>query len=122
MQTQPWCAGDAGAQIIEHHRDIGALLHERYFAAFDGDAVCAYAKLRHRDGVAQVEDVVVLPEQRGNGLGRLVTTAALAAGMQLAPELLFIAADDDDWPKQLYERLGFEPVGRTRMYHLLPLP
>jgi len=100
----------------------GELLHERYFAAFDGDNVCAYAKLRHRGGVAQVEDVVVLPEQRGTGLGRLVTTAALVAGMELDPELLFIVADDDDWPKELYARLGFDPVGRTRMYHLLALP
>jgi ribosomal protein S18 acetylase RimI-like enzyme len=119
-QTQPWSIGDAGRQVVEHHRQFGILLHERCFAAYAGDDVCAYAKLRHLDGVAQVEDVVVLAEHRGKGLGRLVTTAALVAGMALDPELLFIVADDNDWPKQLYARLGFEPVGRTRAYHRLP--
>lgn len=64
--------------------------------------------------MAQVEDVVVLAEHRGAGLGRLVTTAALGAGLQLEPELLFIAAADEDWPKELYGRLGVEPVGRTQ--------
>jgi len=119
-QTQPWSTGDAGRQVVEHHRRFGAVLDERCFAAYVGDDVCAYAKLRHLDGVAQVEDVVVLTEHRGNGLGRLVTTAALVAGIALDPELLFIVADDNDWPKQLYARLGFEPVGRTRAYHRLP--
>jgi hypothetical protein len=40
--------------------------------------------------------------------------------MALDPELLFIVADDNDWPKDLYARLGFEPVGRTRAFHRLP--
>jgi len=105
-------APEARRQVMAHHRHIGELLGERCFAAYAGDEVCAYAKLRHRGGIAQVEDVAVLPEHRGAGLGRLVTSAALAAGLALEPELLFIVADDEDWPKELYARLGFEPVGR----------
>jgi len=112
---------EARRQVMAHNRRIGEYLGERCFAAYDGDAVCAYAKLRHRDGVAQVEDVVVLPEHRGTGLGRLVTSAALAAGLACKPELLFIVADDEDWPKELYARLGFEPAGRIRGY-LRPPP
>lgn len=105
---------EARRQVMQHNRHIGALLGERCFAAYDGDAVCAYAKLRHRDAVAQVEDVAVAPEHRGAGLGRLVTSAALAAGLALEPELLFIVADEEDWPKELYGRLGFDPAGRIR--------
>ena len=112
---------EARRQVMQHNRHIGELLGERCFAAFDGDAVCAYAKLRHRDGVAQVEDVAVAPEQRGAGLGRLVTSAALAAGLALEPELLFIVADEEDWPRELYGRLGFEPAGRIRGF-LRPPP
>ena len=29
-------------------------------------------------------------------------------------------ADDNDWPKQLYARLGFEPVGRAWVFHRGP--
>ena len=123
MQSQPWCTtAEPARQVFEHHLRIGTALGERCFAAYDGDDVCAYAKLRHRDAIAQVEDVVVLDAYRGSGLGRLVTTAALVAGLELEPELLFIVADDDDWPKALYERLGFAPAGRTRMFHRLPPP
>ena len=123
MATQPWCTGPEPArQVLEHHLRIGTALGERCFAIHDGDDVVAYAKLRHRDRIAQVEDVVVLEGHRGAGLGRLVTTAALAAGLELAPELVFIVADDDDWPKELYTRLGFEAAGRTRMFHRLPPP
>jgi GNAT superfamily N-acetyltransferase len=123
MDSQPWCtSAEPARQVLTHHLRIGYALGERCFAVYDGDDVCAYAKLRHRDGVAQVEDVVVLDGHRGRGLGRLVTTAALVEGLELEPELLFIVADDDDWPKQLYARLGFEPAGRTRMFHRLPPP
>jgi ribosomal protein S18 acetylase RimI-like enzyme len=123
MESQPWCTSPEPARdVLEHHLRIGRVLNERCFAIFDGDEVCAYAKLRQRDGIAQVEDIVVFAEHRGSGLGRLVTTAALAAGLALEPELLFIVADDHDWPKELYARLGFEPAGRTRMFHRLPPP
>jgi ribosomal protein S18 acetylase RimI-like enzyme len=123
MQTQPWCtSAEPARQVLEHHIRIGRVLNERCFAIFDGADVCAYAKLRQRDGIAQVEDVVVLAQYRGGGLGRLVTTAALVAGLELEPELMFIVADDDDWPKELYARLGFQAAGRTRAFHRLPPP
>jgi len=111
----------ARREVMQHNRHIGELLGERCFAAYDGDTVIAYAKLRHREGVAQVEDVAVAREHRGTGLGRLVTSAALAAGLALEPELLFIVADEEDWPKDLYARLGFQPAGRTRGF-LRPPP
>ena len=121
LESEPWCtSAEPARQVAEHNRRLGGALGERCFAAYDAGEVCAYAKLRSRAGVAQVEDVVVLPEHRGAGLGRQVTTAALVAGLELEPQLLFIVADDDDWPKELYARLGFEPAGRTRMFHRLP--
>jgi hypothetical protein len=101
------------AQLLEHHRTYGpAGAHERRFAVLDeGGGVAAWARLWTRDGVAQVEDVVCLAEFRGRGYGRAVVAAATRAGLAGDPELLFIVADDDDWPKQLYGRLGYAPMG-----------
>ena len=31
---------------------------------------------------------------------------------------LVIVADDNDWPKELYARIGFRPIDRTREFHL----
>jgi ribosomal protein S18 acetylase RimI-like enzyme len=66
--------------------------------------------------VTQVEDVYVVPEARGHGYARALVTRAAGLARE-GHELTFIVADDNDWPKQLYARLGFEPVGRTWLLH-----
>ena len=98
------------AQLLEHHRTFGAAgAQERVFGVVEDDVVLAWAKLWRRDGVAQVEDVVVLPSARGRGLGRGVVTAALRAAA--GEELVFLVALEEDWPRRLYAKLGFRPVG-----------
>ena len=104
---------DVRRQLLAKSARIGDALGERYFAAFAGKDIAGYAKLRARDGVAQVEDVTVLAQHRGHGYGRAVTAAATRAALACDPDLLFLIAADDDWPKQLYARLGYEPVGRS---------
>jgi hypothetical protein len=39
--------------------------------------------------------------------------AAAAAARAARADLVWLAADADDWPQQLYAKLGFRPVGRT---------
>jgi ribosomal protein S18 acetylase RimI-like enzyme len=106
-------------QAVEHHRTYGAAgAEERVFAVFDGDLAVAWAKLWTRDGVRQVEDVAVLPEWRGRGHGRHVVTAALQAAA--GAELVVIVAAEDDWPKELYGRLGFDRIGRFHVVTRAP--
>jgi hypothetical protein len=105
------------AHLTEHHRTFGVGARERAFAVLGGDgAAVAWAKLWQRDGVAQVEDVVCLAEHRGRGYGRDVVAAATRAALHDAPELLFIVADNADWPKELYSRLGYAPIGTKAVY------
>jgi hypothetical protein len=33
---------------------------------------------------------------------------------------VFLVADDDDWPKEMYAKLGFEEAGRTFQFLLKP--
>jgi predicted GNAT family acetyltransferase len=65
------------------------------------------------DGVAQIEDVETLEEFRGRGAARAVVLAAAAAARDVGAALVFLIADDEDWPKALYQRLGFDPVGES---------
>lgn len=117
IASEPWGRhSQTQAELLEHHRrTTAAMKFERCFLVRRDGAPVAYCKLWRRGAVAQVEDVVVLPGARGRGLGRAVVTAAVAAARTMELELLFIA-DDDDWPKELYAKLGFRSVGRLRIF------
>ncbi|MFL5823163.1 MAG: GNAT family N-acetyltransferase [Solirubrobacteraceae bacterium] len=67
--------------------------------------------------VAQVEDVYTVPEARGHGHARALVTRAAELARGAGHELTFIVADDNDWPKELYAKVGFEAVGRTWLLH-----
>jgi predicted N-acetyltransferase YhbS len=60
------------------------------------------------DGLdAQVENVDTLEEFRGRGVARSVVLRAVEAARDADAEHVFIVADDADWPRDLYARLGF---------------
>jgi GNAT superfamily N-acetyltransferase len=105
-------------QLLEHHRSYGPRAGaERRFAVLDGDGVAvAWARLWRRGTEAQVEDVVCLAEHRGHGYGRAVVAAATRAAVEDGAELVFIVADADDWPRELYGRLGYAPIGALGVF------
>ena len=90
----------------------------RHFAA--GGA--AVATLYSDGAVAQIEDVATLRAHRGRGLARATVSAAVEAALAMGHELIFIVADDEDWPKDLYAKLGFNPMGIAHTFTRLPPP
>jgi GNAT superfamily N-acetyltransferase len=68
------------------------------------------------EGVAQVEDVATLKPFRRRGVARAMVSLAVDLALQHDPELVWIAADAEDWPKDLYAKLGFRPVGRIFVF------
>jgi GNAT superfamily N-acetyltransferase len=108
--------------LLEHYRGYGPTgADERRFVVRDAGAagrIVAWARLWVRAGgdEAQVEDVVVLASHRGRGYGRAVVAAATRAALETSPSLVFIVADADDWPKDLYERLGYATAGDLGVY------
>jgi ribosomal protein S18 acetylase RimI-like enzyme len=108
-------------QILDHRRLALAAIPTRLFAAEADGKLVAHAELYSKDGIGQVESVVTLSDYRGRGFARALVLAAVEASRSDANELTFLVADATDWPQLLYERLGFETIGRYgRFLHKLP--
>jgi RimJ/RimL family protein N-acetyltransferase/ribosomal protein S18 acetylase RimI-like enzyme len=115
--------GDASlSQLLDRgKRRIINAVPTRFFAAFDDGRIAAYCELRSDGTVAQIEDVNTLVEFRGRGLGRAVVQAAVDAASR-SGELVFLEALADDWPKELYAKLGFDVVDERVLFLRPPSP
>jgi predicted GNAT family acetyltransferase len=114
-------AGPADWEIIRPAtHEVAVATGARFFVAdFDGSAA-SYCTLYSDGATAQVEDVATQQWARGHGLARAAVQAAVDAAVAGGHELVFLCADDDDWPKELYAKLGFEPVGYSWAFIRLP--
>jgi len=83
-----------------------------FLAEREGEPAAYSLLARHDGGIADVEHVYTAPEHRGHGLASAVVRAAVAAAQAAGDDRIMIVADAEDWPQRLYERLGFETVGR----------
>jgi ribosomal protein S18 acetylase RimI-like enzyme len=102
----------AAGQVAGHLELVASVVHSRAFAvALDGEPV-SWCVLYSEDGVGQIDDVVTAMAFRRRGYARSVVQAAVRASHASGNEFTFLVADDDDWPKEMYTRLGFEPLGR----------
>jgi GNAT superfamily N-acetyltransferase len=93
---------------VEEHPGMSAAALTAF--ADEGTPV-AYAQLERIGRSAEIAQVYVRADHRGRGLGTAVTRAAIAAARDA--EDLWIVADDEGRPKQLYARLGFRPEWRA---------
>jgi ribosomal protein S18 acetylase RimI-like enzyme len=82
-----------------------------------GDPPAAYATLAQAGDAVEVDQLYVTPARRGRGLGSILVAAALAAGGTSAA---WIEADDEDRPRELYERLGFATVWIRHAFTRMP--
>lgn len=96
------------SQFEAQAREVRQTLGTRTLAAHQDGEQIAYAALDVGDRGVEIGALYVLPDHRGHGIGTALTLAAIATSH--SPENLWICADDEDRPKQLYTRLGFRPV------------
>jgi GNAT superfamily N-acetyltransferase len=105
-------------QLVDYARRETHVLDDRALGVRSRDGqLVAVAKLRSAGATAQVDDVYTTPEARGRGYARALITHAVDLARASGSELIFIVADDQDWPKRLYERLGFRAAGRLWQFH-----
>ena len=103
----------------QHRRRIAADV--RYFGARAGGEIASYCELFSDGQTAQIESVMTREPFRGRGLASAVVTAALKDALARAHSLVFLCADADDWPKELYAKLGFRTSGRVWDFLLEPV-
>jgi len=119
-----WYSEDPGPTPVQR---VELLDYNRREASVHGDRLLgvrsragrlvAMSKLRSDGLTAQVEDVYTAPEARGRGYARALVSRAVELAKKDGAGLTFIVADDNDWPKNLYARIGFSPIGHVWHFH-----
>jgi GNAT superfamily N-acetyltransferase len=108
---QPWGRPDVMADLFAGKHLIGRLIEARFFAVRVDGQVVSYTDLYQDGHEAQIEDVGTLHEHRGKGYATAVVLGAIAAARKRGAEFVCLVADYEDWPKELYGRLGFDELG-----------
>jgi RimJ/RimL family protein N-acetyltransferase/ribosomal protein S18 acetylase RimI-like enzyme len=118
---EPWGDDEISALLDDAKQLIMRAVPTRFFAAFSDGEVAAYCEVRSDGTIGQIEDVNTLQRFRGRGLGRAVVQYAVdqARGHN---EIVYLEALADDWPRELYAKLGFDVVGERQFNTLFPSP
>ena len=118
---EPWGDDEISKLLDDAKQLIMRAVPTRFFAAFTDGEIAAYCEVRSDGTVAQIEDVNTLERFRGRGLGRAVVQAALDEAHR-TNEIVYLEALADDWPRELYTKLGFDIVGERHFNTLFPHP
>lgn len=112
VREAPWADDEVAVlEVLEAGARVAGTARPRHFGVHvDGEVVSA-ADLYGDGATAQVEDVVTLAAHRNQGYASAVILHAVGEALASGHDFVFLVADDEDWPKELYARLGFEPIG-----------
>jgi ribosomal protein S18 acetylase RimI-like enzyme len=103
----------AAAQVAASLDLIASVVRSaRGFAVEADGEIASWCILYDESGIGQIDDVVTAGAYRRRGYARAAVSAATRASLDSGNEITFLVADDEDWPKDLYARLGYEPIGR----------
>ena len=108
---QPWAAPEVMAQLFAGKELIGRRVTARYFAILVDGKVVSYTDLYQDGADAQIEDVGTVHEHRDRGYASAVVLAAIEVARAEGADFVFLVADLEDWPKELYRQLGFDELG-----------
>jgi GNAT superfamily N-acetyltransferase len=109
---------DKAAEYHQQARDVALRRGVQVLAVRSAGEPVAFAQLARTGQQAEITEVYVDRRHRGAGLGTALTRAAIEAAGDVND--LWICADDEDRPKQLYARLGFRPAWTTMEFTLWP--
>ena len=105
-------------RYLAQAREVALRRERRVLAVREAGAPVAFAQLERDGAAAEITQVYVRPDHRGGGRGTAMTRAAIEAAGDVRD--LWIVADDEDRPKELYARLGFRPAWTTMEFTRWP--
>lgn len=97
-------------------KEIAASIGCRFVGAVVDGAVVSGCDLYSDGRTAQIESVITLDEHRGKGYATAVVLHAIEEARAAGNGLVFLQADEDDWPRDLYAKLGFDVVGSATRF------
>ena len=100
---------EAIRQLVERETALPGAMH-RHVAAFDDGLLASWCDLRLAGRAAQVEHVTTLKGHQRRGLASAVVVHAVDVARAAGKDVVFLLALADDWPRGLYEKLGFRTV------------
>jgi ribosomal protein S18 acetylase RimI-like enzyme len=114
LRREPWATSEEVVQrLADFRNELEQRAGARFFCARADGEIVSLCELYLDGDVAQIEDVNTLEEFRDQGLGRAVVQAAIDTAVSADARLVFIHALEDDWPKDLYSKLGFDAIGHV---------
>jgi len=116
-----WGDAEIASLLDDAKRLIMRAVPTRFFAAFADGEIASYCEVRSAGGVAQIEDVNTIERFRGRGFGRMIVQHAVDEAKQ-THDVVYLEALADDWPRELYAKLGFEPLGERHFVTRFPHP
>jgi GNAT superfamily N-acetyltransferase len=118
-----WNAEDFPGIDQEAHlgtaKEVALTRGVRVIASIEDGVPVGFAQIEYLDDDAEITHVFVSASHRGSGRGTAMTRAAIEAAVDDV-ESLWILADDEDRPKELYKRLGFRPAWVATEFLRLP--
>jgi ribosomal protein S18 acetylase RimI-like enzyme len=114
----PWGNEEVAKQLLDAKLLLAKRAETRFFGVRAEGEIVSWADLYVAQSMGQVEDVATKEEHRGKGYASAVVLRAGDEARAAGADLVFLVADEDDWPKELYKRLGFDTIGRLTKFFL----
>jgi ribosomal protein S18 acetylase RimI-like enzyme len=108
---QPWGTPEVMEHLFAGKQEIARRIMTRFLALKVDGEVASYTDLYQDGADAQIEDVGTVHAHRCRGYASTVVLAAIDIARRGGADFVFLVADQDDWPKELYRRLGFDELG-----------
>jgi GNAT superfamily N-acetyltransferase len=101
------------AQLVGREHLNDRVVDVRDVVVREHGRVVASGQLRIDGATAAVESVLTDPAARGRGYADAVLARSLDLATEAGCDLVVLEAAADDWPREWYDRRGFETVGSS---------